>query len=60
MEYFCPKNFVTGKLHLTENSYTIHYYDGSWIPSWKKKLLKLWLPFEEKFPNLAARIKKLQ
>ncbi len=60
MEYFCPKNFVTGELNLTENSYTIHHYDGSWIPLWKKQLLKLWLPFAEKFPNIAARLKKLQ
>ena len=29
-EYFCPKNYFTGEINITENSYTIHLYDGSW------------------------------
>lgn len=31
-EYFCPKNFDTGNLEITENTYSIHHYDGSWMP----------------------------
>lgn len=31
-EYFCPKNFETGELHITENTRTIHWFDGSWMP----------------------------
>lgn len=31
-EYFCPKNFATGKLSITENTYSIHWYDASWQP----------------------------
>lgn len=30
-EYFCPKNLLTGQLKITENTYTIHHYDGSWV-----------------------------
>lgn len=30
-EYFCPKDPTDLKLHLTNNSYTIHHFDGSWI-----------------------------
>lgn len=29
-EYFCPKNNLTGEINLTDNSYCIHHFDGSW------------------------------
>ncbi|MBE6271833.1 MAG: glycosyl transferase [Prevotella ruminicola] len=29
-EYFAPINVITGKLNVTANSYTIHWYMGSW------------------------------
>ena len=29
-EYFCPKDPANLRLHLTENSYAIHHFDGSW------------------------------
>lgn len=29
-EYFCPLNYQTGELCLTQNSYTIHHYMASW------------------------------
>lgn len=31
-EYFCPKNHVSGEINLTDNSYTIHHFAGSWMP----------------------------
>ena len=30
-EYFCPKNYDTGALNLTEKTYSIHQYTGSWL-----------------------------
>ena len=30
-EYFAPKNFRTGVTKITENTYSIHHYDGSWL-----------------------------
>ena len=30
-EYFCPINQVTKRLLITENTYTIHHFSGSWI-----------------------------
>lgn len=30
-DYFCPKDWKTGKINLTENSYTIHHFSGSWL-----------------------------
>lgn len=35
-EYFCPLDNVTWKLNITENTYTIHHYDSSWISDEKK------------------------
>ena len=30
-EYFCPKSYDTGALNLTEKTYSIHQYTGSWL-----------------------------
>lgn len=37
-DYFCPFDDATGVLHKTENTYTIHWYDKSWMP--KKKIIR--------------------
>jgi len=29
-DYFCPLDFYTGKLNVTKNTYSIHYFDASW------------------------------
>ena len=40
-EYFCPKDWETGEIHITDNTYTIHHFNGSWhTPKEKKELLK--------------------
>lgn len=30
-EYFCPMDYATGKIDITENTYSIHWYDASWL-----------------------------
>lgn len=30
-EYFCPMDYTTGKLQITDKSRTIHWYDASWF-----------------------------
>lgn len=57
-DYFSPKNYVTKKLIITTNTYSIHHFAGTWIPTWKKFLLKLWVPFSVKYPIIAKIIKK--
>lgn len=42
-EYFCPMDSLTGKIHLTENTYSIHYYNMSWISKpiqWRVKMMR--------------------
>lgn len=29
-DYFCPKDHINGEIYLTENSYCIHHFAGSW------------------------------
>lgn len=36
-EYFCPLDYYTGKLVITENTYSIHHYDGSWTSTIQQK-----------------------
>lgn len=36
-EYFCPKNFDTGALKISPNTFAVHHFAGSWLsPSQKK------------------------
>ena len=37
-EYFAPIDVITGRLHITSNTYTIHHYMGSWDNSNRKSL----------------------
>lgn len=30
-EYFCPKDYPSGELHLTSNSRCIHHFDATWL-----------------------------
>lgn len=40
-EYLCPKDFETGVLQITNNTYSIHHFDFSWASSNVKKAYKL-------------------
>ena len=42
-DYFDPKSFITGLLHLTKNTYSIHHYDASWVDEEiKARIKKVW------------------
>lgn len=41
-EYFCPKNYVTGKLCITENCRSIHHYSATWVPKVQRLELRFW------------------
>ena len=58
-DYFSPKNYVTKKIKVTSNTYSIHHFAGTWQPLWKKVLLRAWVPLSIKFPMLASKLKKL-
>lgn len=40
-EYFCPKSYYDNTITLTENTYTIHHFSGSWHTVFDKYKLKM-------------------
>lgn len=51
-EYFCPKDLSTGKTIITANTYTIHHFDGSWLPPRIKIQKKLFSALNKIHPAL--------
>ena len=51
-EYFCPLNYSSGELELTENSHSIHHYTASWHTikeqKWWKLCQRIYVVFGEK------------
>lgn len=40
IDFFCPKSYSTGTLTITDNTRTIHHYDGSWQSIYTRKMMK--------------------
>ena len=40
-DFFCPLNYHTGDLNITENTRSIHRYFASWVPSENKAILNI-------------------
>ena len=36
-DYFSPKSYSTGKTSITNNTYSIHQFSGSWVP-WEQRM----------------------
>lgn len=43
-DFFSPYDYITGRLHLTQNTFTIHWFDQSWTKriAWKVRLSQLY------------------
>lgn len=55
-EYFSPKNVKTQKTQITENTYTIHHFDASWLIPLRKKYLKAYSYLVPKLGVLCSSI----
>lgn len=40
-DYFCAKSYETGKITITNNTYTIHHFAGSWFTNSERKKAEL-------------------
>lgn len=40
VEYFAPKDYFTGRLRVTKNTYSIHHYDSTWFSQEEHKQRK--------------------
>ena len=58
-DFFSPKNYISKRVKVTNNTYSIHHFAGTWQPVWKKILLLAWVPFSVKFPKTASYLKKI-
>lgn len=61
-DYFCPFDYLTGKLNRTVNTYSIHHYMGSWITPKDREIIlltrKLSLITSRKLANYIAIVIK--
>lgn len=65
-EYFCPLDYTTGNLTITENTYSIHHYMATWQTKVEEKIIKICQKYAaqgksgclaEKLQTLPLRIK---
>ncbi len=56
-DYFCPKDVETRKILLTENSVTIHHFDGSWVPKKNKFKVKIQRFLGKRITSIIVEIK---
>lgn len=53
-EYFCPKNYETNELRITNNTYAIHHFDGSWISEKDRLVQELTRGYRKHLPRVIA------
>lgn len=58
-EYFCPKDYVTKELVITENTRAIHHYAESWIPRSTRFKNALHRLFGDKFIACLVKAKRM-
>lgn len=54
-EYFCPLDYDSGKLNITDNTYSIHHYGYSWADAESLKILMIKRRIFKYFPRFCAQ-----
>ena len=54
LEYFSPKEYATGRLCMTENTFAVHHYEGSWLSEEDKLALQLKRRYAKFLPRRLA------
>ena len=39
-DFFCPQEFLSSKIEITENTHTIHHYTATWMSWWDKMKMR--------------------
>ncbi|KAA6326696.1 hypothetical protein EZS27_024235 [termite gut metagenome] len=58
-EYFCPKSYGAGKMDVTDNTYCIHHFAGSWLPYKGRIKRKIQYMIGERWNDRIRRMKGL-
>lgn len=53
-EYFCPKDYDRETYTITENTYTIHHFNGSWLPDEERLALEIKRKYARFLPRKIA------
>lgn len=56
-DYFCPKDWISGKIEITSNTYAIHHFSGSWHSKREKKQNNKRQKYIDKYGNDKGMIK---
>lgn len=54
IEYFCPMDYETGKITITDKTISIHHYTSSWYTKREKNIFN----FERRFLNKYGQVRK--
>lgn len=57
-EYFCPMNYLTGKVEITENTRSVHYYSASWASPYDKIKTFIRYHIDERATMFIIRLKR--
>lgn len=55
-DYFCPMDYNTGEIRLTDNTRTIHWYSASWFPEDYLRRRKVALKLKRKFGKILGTL----
>ncbi len=58
MEYLCPQTLGDGKRKITNNTISIHQYNASWLPSYKRNWIRVVMGIKKVLPTWM--VKKLR
>ena len=58
-EYFCPLDYTTGKLNITDNTYSIHWYTASWQSKYCQLKTKMQHLLGEKATKKIIKFKRI-
>ena len=58
-EYFCPMDYNSGKIHLTNNSKTVHHFAASWLSKKERIKIKVIRLIGMKATRICIAIKRL-
>lgn len=48
-DYLCAKSLKTGEVKITDNTYTIHHFSGSWLPKETKEYIKIFHYYHQRY-----------
>ena len=55
-EYFCPMDYISGELHITDQTCSIHHYSASWHNEKEKRAFELQRKFSRHLPRRLSSI----